>query len=55
MGALSPVAARRIFQGVWICMHCNAKNRAGSGRPAHCRKCGSNKLRQRKKGKKKSS
>ncbi len=55
MGALSPVAAKRIFGGMYICMHCNARNRSAAGKPAHCRKCGSNRLRQRKKGKKKSS
>ena len=56
MGALSPVAAKRIFQDVWICMRCNAKNRSSRGKkPTKCRKCNSDKLRQRKKGKKKSA
>ncbi len=54
--ALSPVAAKRIFKDVWVCMHCNAKNRSHKGKPPpKCRKCNSKKLRQRKKGKKKSA
>jgi ribosomal protein L40E len=52
--ALVPASANRIFKGVWICMRCNHRNRSGKGtKPEKCRKCGSNKLRQRKKGKKK--
>ena len=53
---MNPVAAKRIFQDVWICMRCNAKNRSNHSKPpAKCRKCNSRKLRLRKKGKKKSA
>ncbi|MEM4257110.1 MAG: hypothetical protein QXD98_01995 [Candidatus Diapherotrites archaeon] len=52
---LQKAAADRMFKGVWICMKCNTINRTGKGtKPNNCRKCGSAKLRQRKKGRKKS-
>ncbi|MCR4369068.1 MAG: 50S ribosomal protein L40e [archaeon] len=52
--ALSQVAAKRLFQDVWICMRCNAKNTGQKGKkPAKCRKCNSTRLRGKKKGKKK--
>lgn len=46
-------AEKRIFSGVWICMKCNAKNRVSVGKkPYKCRKCGSKRLRLKKKSKK---
>ncbi len=33
-------------------MKCNAKRRSGVGKPSKCRKCGSNRLRQKRKAKK---
>lgn len=54
MGIMSPVAAKRLFENIWICMNCNANNRGQKGNmPAKCRKCDSKKLRLKKKGKKK--
>ena len=54
MAAMSPVAAKRLFQDIWICMKCNAKNRGQKGKaPAKCRKCKASKFRLKKKGKKK--
>ncbi len=51
---LQKAASDRMFKGVWICMRCNTSNRSGKGsKPEKCRKCGSAKLRQRKKGRKK--
>ena len=36
-----PEAEARLFDGVWICMSCNAKQRMPEGRiPKTCRKCG---------------
>ncbi|HZX33866.1 MAG TPA: 50S ribosomal protein L40e [archaeon] len=53
---MAAVAQKRLFQNVWICMRCNAKNRAQTGKmPSKCRKCNSKKLRLRKKGKKKAA
>ena len=42
-----PEAEARLFDGVWICMKCGARNRSGKGKPEKCRKCGSKKLRLR--------
>ncbi|VVC00717.1 Uncharacterised protein [uncultured archaeon] len=54
--ALLPVASKRIFTDVWICMRCNCRNKGQKGKPpAKCRKCHSKKLRQRKKGRKKAA
>ena len=50
---LAPEAAKRLFANVWICMKCNARNRGSPGRkPRKCRKCGSKRLRLKKKPKK---
>jgi len=43
--------ARR-FSNVYVCQRCNATNRSSSGLPAQCRKCGSKRLRLKKKKKK---
>ncbi|HID09240.1 TPA: 50S ribosomal protein L40e [Candidatus Micrarchaeota archaeon] len=40
-----PEAEARLFNGVWVCMSCNARNRSAKGRPEKCRRCGSKKLR----------
>ncbi len=40
-----PEAEARLFNGVWICMDCNARNRSRKGKPQKCRKCGSKRLR----------
>ncbi|MDD4251460.1 MAG: 50S ribosomal protein L40e [Candidatus ainarchaeum sp.] len=40
------------FENVYICQKCNASNRSGSGIPSKCRKCGSKRLRLKKKRKK---
>ena len=54
--ALALAASKRIFEDVWICMRCNARNKGQHNKPPHkCRKCNSKKLRQRKKGKKKAA
>lgn len=46
-------AEDRLFANVWICMRCNAKNRSSAGKkPSKCRKCGSNRLRLKRKAKK---
>ena len=45
-------AESRLFKGVWVCMRCNAKIRGGGQKPSKCRKCGSQRLRLKKKGKK---
>jgi ribosomal protein L40E len=47
------VAEKRIFTNIWICMNCNHKMRAQPGkRPDKCRKCGSKRLRGKRKMKK---
>ncbi|MCX8158082.1 MAG: 50S ribosomal protein L40e [Candidatus Diapherotrites archaeon] len=47
-----PAAEKRLFEGIWICMRCNHKMRSGTNKkPVLCRKCGSKKLRPKKKGK----
>ncbi|MEW6295695.1 MAG: 50S ribosomal protein L40e [Candidatus Diapherotrites archaeon] len=47
-------ADSRLYSNVWICMRCNAKNRATPGkRPSKCRKCNSKKLRLKRKAVKK--
>ncbi|MFH0714448.1 MAG: 50S ribosomal protein L40e [Candidatus Diapherotrites archaeon] len=38
-------AENRLFNNVWVCMRCNARNRSGTGKPDQCRKCNSPKLR----------
>jgi len=43
--------ARR-FNNVFVCQTCNATNRSSSGKPAKCRKCGSHRLRLKKKKRK---
>jgi len=52
--ALDPVVEQRMFSNVFVCMRCNARNRAASIKvrqgKIHCRKCGYNRLRVRKKG-----
>ncbi|PIU21273.1 MAG: 50S ribosomal protein L40e [Candidatus Diapherotrites archaeon CG08_land_8_20_14_0_20_34_12] len=46
-------AIDRLFNNVWICMRCNAKNRVGAGKkPSKCRKCNSKRLRLKNKVKK---
>jgi len=46
-------ATNRLFANVWVCMKCNAKMRAGEGKkPSKCRKCGSRRLRLKRKVKK---
>ncbi|MDO8634349.1 MAG: 50S ribosomal protein L40e [archaeon] len=48
-----PAAEKRLFSNVWICMRCNAKNRASPGKqPAKCRKCQSKRFRLKNKAKK---
>jgi len=52
--ALQTAAQKRLFQDIWICMRCNAKNKGQKGiKPDKCRKCDAKKLRLKKKGKKK--
>ena len=35
-----PEAEARLFQDVWICMKCNARNRGYRGKPPErCRRC----------------
>ncbi len=52
--AASSVAMKRMFENIWICMKCNAKNKGQKGvAPAKCRKCNCKDLRLKKKGKKK--
>lgn len=45
-------AEARLFKNVWVCMHCNAKNRCPNRKPRKCRKCGSIRLRLKHKVKK---
>ena len=40
-----PEAEARLFNGVWICMNCGARNRSVKGKPQKCRRCGSKRLR----------
>ncbi|MAH42213.1 hypothetical protein CL614_00610 [archaeon] len=44
-----PAAMRRLFQGVYICMKCNARIRSSADKikqgKVRCRKCGSSDLR----------
>ncbi|MEK6957497.1 MAG: 50S ribosomal protein L40e [archaeon] len=54
--AMAPVAAKRLFENIWICMRCNAKIRGQKGKkPLKCRKCNSKRLRLKKKAKKKTA
>ncbi len=56
MAVLSAVAAGRLFDDVWICMQCGAKNRGnGIKKPDKCRKCKKDDFRLKKKGKKKAA
>ncbi|MDP6670547.1 MAG: 50S ribosomal protein L40e [archaeon] len=49
-----PEADNRIFKNVWICMKCNANNRASEGsKPTKCRKCKAKRFRLKHKTKKK--
>jgi ribosomal protein L40E len=52
--AIDPIVEQRMFRGVYICMRCKARNRAASQKvragKVHCRKCGYDVLRARKKG-----
>lgn len=52
----TPAVFNRIYERVWICMRCNAKIRADSGkvieRKVKCRKCGYKGLRQKSKERK---
>ena len=41
----------RLFNNIWVCMSCNAKMRSAK-KPDKCRKCGSKRLRPKKKPKK---
>lgn len=50
-----PEAVARRFTNVFVCQNCNATNRCGAGKPKNCRKCGSKKLRLKKKRKKSSA
>lgn len=52
----APASVKRIYEGVFICMRCNAKMRSDvlrvkSGK-VKCRKCNSNELRSKKKERK---
>lgn len=53
--AIEPVIDRRMFRNVFICMRCNARNRAAESKvrlgKVLCRRCGYKHLRPRKKGK----
>lgn len=46
------LSTARHFENVFICQKCNATNRFGTGKPTKCRKCGSKRLRLKKKKKK---
>jgi ribosomal protein L40E len=52
--ALDPVVEQRMFSNVFVCMRCNARNRAALSKirqgKVRCRKCGYDRLRVRKKG-----
>ena len=50
MGAARPsVVDDRLFKDVYVCMRCNATIRAKNISKVKCRKCGSKKLRPKKK------
>ncbi len=42
-----PEAEYRLFDTVWICMKCGARNRSVKGKPEKCRRCGSKRLRKK--------
>ena len=43
-----PEAEKRLFEDVWICMKCGARNRGYRGKPPEkCRRCGSKDLRRK--------
>lgn len=43
--AQSDAAERRLFENIYICMKCNARNRVRKPDNAKCRKCGYDGLR----------
>ncbi len=43
--AQSDAAKKRLFEDVYICMKCNARNRVQKPEQAQCRKCGYSGLR----------
>lgn len=45
--AKSDAADSRIFENVYICMKCNARNRVQKPEQASCRKCGYDGLRKK--------
>lgn len=45
--AQSDAAKKRIFDNVYICMKCNARNRLQKPENANCRKCGYDGLRKK--------
>lgn len=46
------LSTKRHFENVFVCQRCNATNRVGTGKPIKCRKCGSKRLRLKKKKRK---
>ncbi len=48
-------STERHFKDVYICQSCNAVNRSAAGKPHSCRKCGSKRLRLKRKKKKSSA
>ncbi len=43
-----PEAEKRLFENVYICMKCNARNRGSGGKPPErCRRCKSKRLRKK--------
>jgi len=47
---MDEIAKKRRMVDVWVCMKCNAIMRCAK-KPEFCRKCGTTKIRARKKGK----
>lgn len=47
MAGKSEAAQERIFNNVYICMKCNARNRLSKPEGANCRKCGYSGLRKK--------
>ncbi len=51
--ALHEAVLKRVYQGVYVCMKCNALHRSGKQKPKLvCRKCGSTRFRPKKKDRK---
>ncbi len=48
----NPIMEKRMFENMYICMKCNARNKLKSLKKAKCRKCGSKALRLKRKLKK---